>query len=390
MYKNKFTIVIPTRERCETLYYTIATCLNQTYEKLTVIVSDNYSADKTKQVAESFADDRLVYVNTGCRVSMSANFEYGLSHVDSDSYVMFIGDDDGVLPNTLDYVNDALNSTKCRAIVSHNAAYTWPGTPSPNRLYWSPKGGYEVRNSKEWLRRFLDFRMSYTFDLPGAYCGFVHKQEIDRMSVGGKFFMSATPDAYSALAMAYSLEEYIYSHRAFAVHGASVNSNGAAYFSKRKGREGAEAVKFFKENSIPFHSDIVMAKSFRICAMEAFLQLKDTFNIKDSSLAVDWCRFLAFVLSEARVETEKELKDAVQCMAKKHGISFEDILKYSLNEKKVRLSGFQLKRFVEKLKNSIWKRTHKKSKLSNLELSTFGVQNIAEAVIVLSLIQDLK
>ena len=85
--KNKFTILIPTRERADTLYHTIRACLNQTYSNYEVIVSDNYSQDNTYDVVHSFSDSRLKYINTGKRMSMSENFDFALSYV-SDGYVM--------------------------------------------------------------------------------------------------------------------------------------------------------------------------------------------------------------------------------------------------------------------------------------------------------------
>jgi len=60
--------------------------------------------------------------------------------------------------------------------------------------------------------------MQYTFELPGAYCGFVKREAFDRATKDSFFFRSPTPDAYSALAVAFVTEKYVYSHTAFAVH----------------------------------------------------------------------------------------------------------------------------------------------------------------------------
>ena len=248
MTQYKFTILIPTRERSDTLYHTIRTCLNQTYENLEVIVSDNFSQDNTKEVVMSFSDSRLKYINTGKRLSMSENFDFALSHV-NDGYVMFIGDDDGVLPNSLEYVNDIINNTGCEAVVSHNGFYTWPQESKPSNLTWSHKSSYEIRNTNEWIQKYLKFRMTYIFDLPGAYCGFVKREVFDRVKKGDCFFRSATPDAYSAIAISFAIDKYAYSYTSFAVHGSSARSNGGAYLSSSKNKEGEEVKLFFKENT---------------------------------------------------------------------------------------------------------------------------------------------
>jgi len=81
-----FTIVIPTRERSDTLMHAIKTALSQDYENFRVLVSDNASQDQTKEKVEALKDPRIHYINTGQRVSMSENWEFALNHV-SDGWL---------------------------------------------------------------------------------------------------------------------------------------------------------------------------------------------------------------------------------------------------------------------------------------------------------------
>ena len=113
----KFTIIIPTRERADVLVHSLHTVVAQDYEDLTIIVSDNFSQDNTKQVVDSFHDPRIKYINTGRRVSMSHNWEFALSHV-KDGWVSIIGDDDGLMPGALTTVADIIRKTGCQAITS--------------------------------------------------------------------------------------------------------------------------------------------------------------------------------------------------------------------------------------------------------------------------------
>lgn len=382
--KNKLTIIIPTRERADTLYHTIRTCLNQTYSNYHIIVSDNFSHDNTKEVVESFNDDRLSYINTNKRCSMSENFDFALSHV-KDGYVMSIGDDDGVLPNSLEYVNEIINTTKCDAVVSHNAFYSWPNTPNPNKLYWSDKSSYEVRNTKEWLSKYLKFNMLYTFDLPGVYCGFVKKEAIERMTKNGIFFRSATPDSYSALAMCFAMENYAYSYKAFAVHGSSSKSNGAAYLSKKKEEVGEEAIKFFKENTIPFHSDIIMTKAFRVCSLEALLQLKNNFPELTKGIEIDWKLFLSKVLTERQEHTKEEIEDAVMKMCSLHNVDYNEILSI-VPSKYSHLRELSFKELSSKLMSKILiKVSGKNTKIE--DASNYGVYDVYDAMILLKAFQ---
>lgn len=384
MINNKFTIIVPTRERCETLYHTLRICLNQTYQNYEILVSDNYSQDDTKKIVHSFDNEKIHYINTGKRVSMSENFEFALSHV-SDGYLMFIGDDDGMLPNSLEYVNDIINKTKCEAVVSLNAFYTWPETTNPNKLMWSPKSGYEIRDSKVWIEKYLTFQMQYTFDLPSAYCGFVKKEVFERASKDGLFFRSSTPDSYSALAVAFFTDKYVYSHSAFAVHGSSANSNGAAGFANKKNYIGNEYKKFLEENKIPFHKKMVMCKTFRTYSLEAYFQFSDAFPELTKEYTIDWKLFLQYVLSESQENTKEDIEEAVKKMCEMHSVDFEEIKNFRVN----RFSGLTLKEIVQKAYQKIIFKLSKKS--TNIEDTTkYGVYNVHDAMLLMKFVLEFK
>jgi hypothetical protein len=195
---------------------------------------------------------------------MSENFEFGLSRV-SEGFVLFLGDDDGLLPGAIRRVNTIVEKTGVRAITSGIAQYVWPNYPDENvrnKMSWSIREDVEIRRSSEWIRNVLSFKPLYTFDLPGLYCGFVRIDTINSMKKNGVFFRSQTPDAYSAFACAVALDIYAFSHRPFAIHGASGRSNGASYFHKQ---DKSESNKFFAENTIPFHPMLKVCPSFCDC-----------------------------------------------------------------------------------------------------------------------------
>jgi glycosyltransferase involved in cell wall biosynthesis len=376
--QNKFTIIIPTRDRAENLSTTIKSCLNQTYNNYEILISDNFSIDNTKEVVMSFKDSRISYINTEKRISMSENFDFALNHV-QDGYLMFIGDDDAILPNSLEYVNEIINSTNTEAVMSYNAFYTWPGTPNPNKLFWSPREGYEVRDSKTWIKNYLRFNMEYTFDLPSVYCGFVKRSAFDRVKKGDSFFKSSTPDAYSAIAFALTTDFYVYSHTPFVIHGSSPKSNGGAYLGRPKGEEGEEVKLFFKENKIPFHKDIIMTKSFRICSIEAFLQFSDYFPEYTIGYKIDWQKLLKFVLTERKESTKEEIENAVKDMCKMHNLNFEDVI----NNIPKKFTGVPISeimvRFLYKLKNTFQNKT---IKIENT--ISYGVNNVYDAALLLN------
>jgi glycosyltransferase involved in cell wall biosynthesis len=96
----KFTVIIPTRERADTLYHSLRSVVAQDYGNLNILVSDNFSGDGTREVVQSFPDARIRYINTGRRLAMHENWEFALAQV-SGGYVTIIGDDDALLPHAL-------------------------------------------------------------------------------------------------------------------------------------------------------------------------------------------------------------------------------------------------------------------------------------------------
>jgi glycosyltransferase involved in cell wall biosynthesis len=226
----KFSVVIPTRQRCRTLTSTLRTCVEQDLD-MEILVSDNASQDATRDVVHGFRDPRIRYVNTGRRVGMSLNWDFALAHVTGD-LVTYIGDDDGLLPNALRDVADLLALTKAPAIAWQKAEYCWPDHPNPDLVDWLgvPTENRLLRHpSRESLRGALNAIIGYN-RLPCLYNGFVPKTALDRLrDASGRLFHSATPDVYSAFAVPSAIPWWLFSTRPFSVNGASGASNGANF-----------------------------------------------------------------------------------------------------------------------------------------------------------------
>jgi len=272
---TKLTVVIPTRERCDTLEGTIRTCVSQDCDDLEIIVSDNFSHDNTKEIVMSFKDERLRYINTGKRVSMSDNWEFALSHVDG-GYVLCLGDDDGLLPGALAELQTIIRETDCEAIAWKSAEYYWPGCSEEsyrNLLLIPLKTGLVERDAREMLREVLAFRRHYA-ELPLLYKGVVSHEAIKRAAQeSGRFFHSMIPDVYSTIALASILQTYYYSFKPFALNGASPHSTGAAAFSAGQHRKPER--DFLNEDNLPFHRMMIYAPSMAILVGESFLQVRD-------------------------------------------------------------------------------------------------------------------
>src|SRR3954449_382929 len=119
----RMTIIIPTRERCDTLRWAIKTCVTQDYDDLEILISDNASTDATTDVIAEYDDTRIRYVNPGRRLGMSEHWEFAFSHVTS-GHLGVIGDDDGLLPGAIEDLARIIDPD--RPLIWPIQQYFWP------------------------------------------------------------------------------------------------------------------------------------------------------------------------------------------------------------------------------------------------------------------------
>jgi len=331
--KIKFTVVIPTRERCDTLISCINSVLSQDYSNYSILVSDNDSRDLTREVVTNISSPKIRYVNTGRRVSMSHNWEYALSYIDS-GWVTVLGDDDALVPGALKRVSQLIGLTRTNAIRSNGAFYAWPSLLGSQygQLSFSLRKDFQVVDSKKALLDVLRGRKYYN-TLPMLYNGgFVDSELIKKAkSISGDFFHSMTPDVYSAMVFALLTESYVYSHEALAINGASHHSNGTDIFSKKPiNKDYSPSEKFFGEKNIALHNDMAYANSgkpivsLHACILEAYLQAENFF--KDENLHVPGYEdHLRIILHEPSFR-KQEILAWGKHFAERHGLDFTKIV----------------------------------------------------------------
>jgi glycosyltransferase involved in cell wall biosynthesis len=265
----KFTIVIPTRERAATLAATLQTCLMQSWENLEILVSDNHSQDQTEQIVRALNDPRIRYIKTGKRLSMMENFEFAYKQVTS-GYVFGMGDDDALVPQAIEYVAKLISETHCKAISGDFAHYMWPDleNSSAGQLMFGMRKGYEIRQTKPWLKKTLYGRHPFNH-LPCIYYGFIDAQVLQRLrqKQGGRLFMTNIVDLYSSVALSLELDHYCFSYQPFAVNGTSSKSNGASQM--RISHDDTERNRWQLENQLTSVDPFISSPSIKMMLAEA-------------------------------------------------------------------------------------------------------------------------
>ncbi|MCC6007832.1 MAG: glycosyltransferase family 2 protein [Rhodobacteraceae bacterium] len=229
----RLSLVIPTRERASYLGACLDAALAVEEADFEIIVCDNASNDATQEVIAARAHDpRLRAVRQRGRVSMRMNFETGLAEALGD-YLVFIGDDDAILPGQLPMLLDLLKTHKPDV-----ASWTPPG-------YGWPVAGFSRRAGKVRLERGALFGAPRTLDvktalqglqrgevpvLPSLYHGAVSRRFLDRIGAAdGVVFGGSVPDVYFGMRALYLGGDFLLLGHPFSVNGYGPASTGHAH-----------------------------------------------------------------------------------------------------------------------------------------------------------------
>lgn len=247
MQPLKISIVIPTRDRGIYLIDCIRTCLMCQDPHIEVIVSDNNSSDDTRAKVDELKDSRLRYFNTGESLSMRQNFEFALSHATGD-YIIFIGDDDGVLPHGLATLRRLLEKHAPDVVTWRHITYKWPRTQpvTPGILKFRYRDFFGPMESTVPSQRLASFCRAETInyrDGANIYHGCVNRRIIEQVKARtGEYFMDQIPDVYVAMANLTAAEKFLWIRNPVTVAGESEKSNGAAITTTRKQTNAQAAI----------------------------------------------------------------------------------------------------------------------------------------------------
>lgn len=314
------TVVIPTRERADTLRHCLETVVAQDCDQLRILVSDNASSPATRDVVESFGDPRIGYVNTGQRLSMAHNYEFAIGHVDA-GWIVMLGDDDGLVAGRLEPTVAVLEASGLQALSSETCFYNWPKVVSAREPALTvPLGkAVETVRSKDAVADILRL-VRPKARLPQTYTGgIIHADVIRAARAGdGSFFQSQIPDIYSSFAITATVERYLYSKAPFAIAGRSSHSIGAALFR-------LEANAFLEEGLIPFHPDFPLGDlatlSFSMPAIQFECHTQAAF-LHHGQSGVTKQRMLEVILANTRTGRD-EIMAWGRRFAALHGLDYQ-------------------------------------------------------------------
>lgn len=281
MSNPRFSVVVPTRERAETLHYAILSFLDQDFEDFEVVIHDNCSSPATRDVVESFRSSKLKYFRSDAPMAMTDSWERALSFAKGE-YVTLIGDDDALLSHALRILDDLLKSTSVPIVRWSRATYCWPNHPfiEKRNSLKIPLGnnGYFLPG-RAMIKKVVDQRLPFP-TLPMLYNSMVHRDLISRIREKcGRVFFSPSPDLGSGYALAYAAGRYLSLDSAMTIGGTSGKSNGIASLIAIQSGAVSEVAKDYasltSKAGIAPHPKVPAITLWPVAIAEPFYYVKD-------------------------------------------------------------------------------------------------------------------
>jgi glycosyltransferase involved in cell wall biosynthesis len=229
----KFSVLLPTRNGGRFLRDCIASVLDQPYDDMELVVSDNANTDQTATVVASFSGDpRLRSIRLEEPVSVTENWRIALEASKGD-YVLMIGDDDCLLPGyftRLAGVIARFNEPEC--VVYNGYSYVFPDSIDGNlsSYYADPhfifdhefREGLISRDTRLGVvRDMFRFRVRYPLNMQLTL---VSRRAAKR--IRGGMFQPPFPDHYAINSLLLQAESLVYYPEKLVVIGVSPKSFG--------------------------------------------------------------------------------------------------------------------------------------------------------------------
>jgi Glycosyl transferase family 2 len=235
------SVVIPTRDRPDTLAVCLRAMRHHKSSQIEIVVQDNSTSPETRDVvtAAAVTDPRIRYLQAPYPTSQRHNFELGLAAA-RGAYMSIIGDDDGYTIGSLDWLVEQLTRTPVDAVRWHLLHYVWPSLSQDGEgfmdLYPSMTlGGSSFEPAVDLAERVIRAQTQGSWDNILVYHGMISRRVYDRMKAktDGVFFPYPMPDVYAHNLIPLYCDTYLKINDIVSIYGVSGHSAGASWTRTR-------------------------------------------------------------------------------------------------------------------------------------------------------------
>ena len=240
MGKPLLSVVVPTKDRYKYLKHLIKLIQSYDSDEWEIVVQDN--TDDNTEIVEFLKElnyPGCKYFHERGQLPMTTNADKAILHSEGE-FVCFLGDDDGVCPNAIDYCRYMMEHGY-EAMRSNLADYYWPDAISK---YENTQGKIlipKVTGNKsellciEVLMDVVDRGFIDRGHLPSVYHGIASRVALNKIYERcNTFFPGQSPDISNGIAMALIMDKFLLVDDIVTISGASKFHGGATIGNFRR------------------------------------------------------------------------------------------------------------------------------------------------------------
>lgn len=227
------SIVIPTKDRQKYLIPLLKTLNTFKRNDFEVIIQDNSTNnDEIVEYLNSINDYRFKYHYIKRNLSIIENSNHAVLN-SSGKFITFIGDDDGIIPLLLDYI-DYIDANNIDALLPKCADYRWPDIKHKYKqlnqngvvtYYKLNKKATLICPKRELMKSIRSGGFSL-FNMPRLYHGVVSKEILEIVyKINGTYFPGPSPDMSSSVSIALNINRCLYVKLPLIISGKGYNSS---------------------------------------------------------------------------------------------------------------------------------------------------------------------
>lgn len=273
MTKPLISVVIPTRDRPDTLEICLRAMRHHRSPLIEIVVQDNCSGPQTPQIVSvaQERDERVRYSRAPYPTSQRHNFELGLQAARGE-YMSIIGDDDGFCVGSLDWLVSKLQDRPVDAVRWRLLHYVWPSLSTDEEgfanLYPTMCfGGSGYTSGLAIAEQALSARTDGSWDNILVYHGMISRRVYDRMRTMTEsvFFPYPMPDVYAHNVIPLFCDRILQVNDIVSIYGTSGHSAGSSWARVTSTQDGdaAEGRRWMSETvadevagRVPWQPDI--------------------------------------------------------------------------------------------------------------------------------------
>jgi glycosyltransferase involved in cell wall biosynthesis len=308
MPNQRFSIVIPTRQRHRTLAYAIQSVLLQPGDDYELIVQDNCSTEETAQIVRSYNSPKLRCNRAPSVLPMNENWEAALELCQGE-WIFYLGDDDALMPDGLSLARAIVDRVAIDILMWDKYTYWWEDAIEPTlagRMFLHLGHEYRLLDPKSILKGHYDWEIGFG-GLPSIYTAFVKRTVVDRVKAPtGKYFYVGAPDHYTGIANAFFADSVGKFDRGLSLSGNSGQSTGTSYFFRSRGKARRDAYHGEERKTIAeiIHSALVPSVNLEINFADMMLRVKELLFPNDDRYQVPMHKVLAAMAANINRDPE--------------------------------------------------------------------------------------